>query len=227
MIKGKSVLAVIPARSGSKGLPNKNILELAGKPLIVWSIEAASESKYIDRLIISTDSKKIADVAKQYNCEVPFMRPSELSTDDANLNDVILHTLDMIGDPYDIVIILQPTSPLRDSEDIDHALEFMRENNVPTVVSVCSSNKPLHWHLTLETDGKLKPLYSSKFFFTNRQELPPTYIPNGALFIAKTDYFRNTKTFYTDLTLAFIMPPERSVDIDNRIDFFTAEAIIG
>ena len=227
MIKGKSVLAVIPARSGSKGLPNKNILELAGKPLIAWSIEAASESKYIDRLIISTDSKEIADAAKQYNCDVPFMRPPELATDDANLNDVILHALDKLEDPYDIVMVLQPTSPLRKSKDIDQALEFMQKNNILAVVSICSSNKPLHWHFTLETDGKLKPVFKNNIFYTNRQEHPPTYNPNGALYIAKTDYYRNIKTFYTCSTFAYLMPPERSVDIDNQIDFFTAEAIIG
>jgi len=227
VIKGKSVLAVIPARGGSKGLPNKNILELVGKPLIAWSIEAASDSKYIDRLIISTDSKEIADVAIKYNCEVPFMRPPELATDDANSNDVILHALDKLEHPYDIVILLQPTSPLRKSKDIDQALEFMQKNNVSVVVSVCSSNKPLYWHFTLGTDGNLKPLYNDKLFYTNRQELPLTYIPNGALYIAKTDYFRSKKTFYTGSTFAYLMPPERSVDIDNRIDFYTAEAIIG
>jgi len=226
MIKGKSVLAVIPARGGSKGLHRKNILPLAGKPLIVWTIEAAKKSKYIDRLIISTDSKEIADVAKQYNCEVPFMRPPELATDDANSNDVILHALDKLGDPYDIVMVLQPTSPLRESKDIDQALEFMQQNNVSAVVSICSSNKSLHWHFTLETDGKLKPVYEDKIIYTNRQELPLTYIPNGALYIAKTDYFRSKKTFYTDSTLAYLMPYERSVDIDNRIDFITVEAII-
>ena len=225
MIKGKSVLAVIPARGGSKGLPNKNILELAGKPLIAWSIEAASESKYIDRLIISTDSKEIADVAKQYNCEVPFMRPPELATDDANLNDVILHALDMIGDPYDIVIILQPTSPLRDSEDIDHALEFMRDNNVPTVVSVCKANKPLNWHFIVKVDGTLKPILQNKII-SNRQECESTYIPNGALYISKTEYFKSTNTFYNDLTIAYIMTQEKSVDIDSQFDFAIAESLI-
>jgi len=227
VIKGKSILAVIPARGGSKGLPKKNILELAGKALIAWSIEAASKSRYIDRLIISTDSKKIADVAKQYNCEVPFMRPPELATDDANSDEVILHALDKLGDKYDIVMVLQPTSPLRESKDIDQALELMQKNNISAVVSVCSSKKPLHWHFTLESDGKLKQIYKDKIFYTNRQELPITYSPNGALYIAKTDYFRSKKTFYTSSTFAYLMPPERSVDIDNQIDFFTAEAIIG
>ena len=223
----KKNIAIILARGGSKRLLKKNILDFGGKPLIAWSIEAASDSKYIDRLIISTDSKEIADVAIKYNCEVPFMRPPELATDDANSNDVILHALDKLEYPYDIVMLLQPTSPLRKSKDIDQALEFMQKNNVSVVVSVCSSNKPLYWHFTLGTDGNLKPLYKDKLFYTNRQELPLTYIPNGALYIAKTDYYRSKKTFYTGSTFAYLMPPERSVDIDNRIDFYTAEAIIG
>mgnify|MGYP001164840229 CR=1 FL=1 len=155
------------------------------------------------------------------------MRSVELATDDANSNDVILHALDILQEHYDIVIVLRPTSPLRESKDIDQALESMQKNNVSAVVSICSSNKPLHWHFTLETDGKLKPVCKDKIFYTNRQELLSTYIPNGALYIAKTDYFKSKKTFYTDSTLAYLMPPERSVDIDNRIDFFTAEAIIG
>jgi len=226
MINGESILAIIPARGGSKGLPNKNILELGGKPLIAWSIEAALDSKYIDRLIVSTDSKKIADAAKQNNCEVPFMRPPELATDDANSNDVILHALDKLGDLYDVVMVLQPTSPLRGSKDIDQALEFMQKNNISTIVSICRSNKPLHWHFTLETKGKLKPVYKDKNFYPNRQKLPLTYIPNGALYIAKTDYFRSEKTFYTSSTFAYLMPPERSVDIDKQIDFFTAEALL-
>ena len=187
----------------------------------------AKKSKYIDRCIVSTDDEGIAQVAKKYGCEVPFIRPVELATDDANSNDVILHALDILQEHYDIVIVLHPTSPLRESKDIDQALEFMRKNNVSVVVSVCSSNKPLYWHFTLGTDGNLKPLYNDKLFYTNRQELPLTYIPNGALYIAKTDYFISKKTFYTGSTFAYLMPPERSVDIDNRIDFFTAEAIIG
>ena len=133
----------------------------------------------------------------------------------------------MLEDQYDIVIVIQPTSPLRESYDIDHALELMVQENAPSIVSVCESNKPLYWHHTIEQDGKLKPVYPLEKIVINRQELSLTYMPNGAVFIAKTDYFRNEKTFYTDSTLAYIMHPERSVDIDNRIDFLTAEFLIG
>jgi len=226
VIRGKSVLAVIPARGGSKGLPNKNILEFAGKPLIAWSIEAALGSKYIDRFILSTDSQEIANVAKQYNCEVPFIRPGKLATDDANGNDVVLHVLDKIDGNYNIIIVLQPTSPLRTTDDIDQALEVMDHEEAPALVSVCKSSKPLHWHHTIEKDGTLKPVYLLKTIATNRQDQPPTYIPNGALYIAATNNFKDAKTFYTDSTLAYIMPLERSVDIDTQIDFYTAEALI-
>ena len=226
MINDQTVLAIIPARGGSKRLLRKNILKLAGKPLIAWSIEAAQGSKYINKCIVSTDDKEIAEVAKKNGCEVPFIRPPELATDDASSNDVIEHAINNLEEQYDIVMILQPTSPLRKAEDIDHALEFMRENNVPTVVSVCKANKPLNWHFIVKVDGTLKPILQNKII-SNRQECESTYIPNGALYIAKTDYFTSKKTFYTDSTLAYIMPHERSVDIDNRMDFFTAEAIIG
>ena len=229
MINNNRILGVIPARKGSKGLPGKNLKNLGDKPLIAWSIIEAKKSKYIDRCIVSTDDEEIAQLAKKYGCEVPFMRPAELATDDANVNDVFLHVLDLLREQYDILVVLQPTSPLRESEDIDHALEMIEHENVSAVVSVCKSNKPLPWHFTIEKDGVLKSVFPRKKLSVNRQELSPTYLPNGALFIAYTDFFRSKTTFYTESksTFAYIMPPERSVDIDNRIDFFTAEAIIG
>jgi len=226
MIDVKTILAVIPARGGSKGLPGKNILPLAGKPLIVWSIEAAKESKYIDTCIVSTDDDRIATVAEKYGCDVPFLRPEELATDESNSSDAILHALEKLEDRYDIVIILQPTSPLRTTEDIDNALELMIGKHAPIVVSICKSNKPIYWHYTLENNRTIKPVYPSKKIVSNRQEFPATYIPNGALYIAKVDYFKKTKTFYTDKTLGYIMPNERSVDIDSHIDFVLVKALI-
>ena len=226
MIHNNKVLGIIPARGGSKGLPGKNLKNLGGKPLIAWSIGEVKKSKYIDRCIVSTDDEGIAQVAKKYGCEVPFIRPVELATDDANSNDVILHALDILQDNYDIVTVLQPTSPLRKTEDIDYALEFMIEKNAQAVVSVCKSNKPIKWHFTIERDHTIKPVYLSEKIISNRQEHLPTYIPNGALYIAQTDYFKKEKTFYTDQTLAYVMLPGKSVDIDNQIDFLVAEALI-
>tara|TARA_S200000501_G_scaffold371931_1_gene415958 strand:+ start:354 stop:1049 length:696 start_codon:yes stop_codon:yes gene_type:complete len=226
MIDGQSILAIIPARSGSKGLPNKNILKLDGKPLIAWSIIEANKSKYIDKCIVSTNDRYIADISISYKCEVPFIRPCDLSTDKANLNDVIMHAIKTIDNQYDIVIVLQPTSPLRKSFDIDRALEIMMDRDAPTVVSVSQSNKPFHWNYVIEENGTLKPCTSIKNITTNRQQFPKTYLPNGALFISKVDYFIREISFYTNLTLAFVMPEERSIDIDSQIDFFTAQAII-
>ena len=124
MINNKTVIGIIPARSGSKGLLRKNLKNLCGKPLIAWSIIEAEKSKYIDRYIISTDDVEIARVAKKYGCDVPFLRPVELATDDANINDVILHALDILQERYEIVIVLQPTSPLRTAQDIDEAIRL-------------------------------------------------------------------------------------------------------
>ena len=125
MINTNSILAIIPARSGSKGLPNKNTLNLLDKPLIAWTIEAAKKSKYLDRLILSTDCDKISKIAQKYNCEVPFLRPKNLSTDISKGNDVIMHAIKTIKKEYDIIVVLQPTSPLRTNDDIDLALEHM------------------------------------------------------------------------------------------------------
>ena len=226
MIHNNKVLGIIPARGGSKGLPGKNLKNLGGKPLIAWSIEEVKKSKYIDRCIVSTDDEGIAQVAKKYGCEVPFIRPVELATDDANINDVIIHALDILQERYEIVIVLQPTSPLRKAKDIDDALELMDHENAPAVVSVSKSNKPIHWHYTVEKDGNLKPVFPRRELSTNRQELSQTFLPNGALFIAQTKFFRNNKTFYTESTFAFILPPERSIDIDTQIDFIMAQAIV-
>ena len=142
------------------------------------------------------------------------------------VNDVFLHVLDLLREQYDILVVLQPTSPLRESEDIDHALEMIEHENVSAVVSVCKSNKPLPWHFTIQKDGRLKSFFPLKKHSTNSRDFPQTFVPNGALFFGRVDFFRSNKSFYTELTIAYIMPPERSVDIDSRIDFLMAEAIV-
>jgi CMP-N-acetylneuraminic acid synthetase len=226
VINGKSILAIIPARGGSERLPDKNILPFAGKPLIVWSINAAKGSKYIDRIIVSTDDKKIADIAKKNDCNVPSLRPEELATNDASTNDIVIHILNLIQNNFDIVLILQPTSPLRESEDIDDGLEMMDRKNLPVIVSVCESGKPLNWHYTIEEDGRLKSLIIEDKFSTSQSEITKTYLPNGALFISETEFFRINKTFFTKSTSAYIMPPERSIDIDNQMDFLIGETLV-
>jgi CMP-N,N'-diacetyllegionaminic acid synthase len=228
MYNDKKVLAVIPARGGSKRLPNKNILDLAGKPLIAWTIEAAKKSKYIDTLIVSTDSQKIAKVCEKYGAKVPFMRPKELATDTANSIDVILHAIDFykkLGLNYEYIILLQPTSPLRTAEDIDDAFESFGEDT-KAVVSVCETEHPPLWSNTLPEDLSMKDFIRLKIKNKRSQDLPTYYRLNGAIYIADVEYMKINNGFIGEKTKAFIMPQERSVDIDSMVDFYFTEYLI-
>ncbi|MDB4173097.1 acylneuraminate cytidylyltransferase family protein, partial [bacterium] len=158
MINGQSVLAVIPARGGSKGLPGKNILKLKDKPLLAWTIEAAKESKYLDHVIVSTDNDDISKAAKDYGCDVPFLRPHELATDEASIYDVLVHALDQLKDSYDVLVLLQPTSPLRTFKDIDACLQILSDSNAPSCVSVCEASKSPNWMYWLDKEDHLTPI---------------------------------------------------------------------
>ena len=228
MSETNNYIAIILARGGSKGIKFKNLFKINNKPLIYWSIRDCLRSKKISSVWVSSDNLRILKYVKKFGAR-PILRPKKYAGDNSSSESAWLHAVNFLeakNIAISNIVGIQPTSPLRESKDIDQALELMQKNNISAVVSVCSSKKPLHWHFTLESDGKLKQIYKDKIFYTNRQELPITYSPNGALYIAKTDYFRSKKTFYTDSTLAYLMPYERSVDIDNRIDFITVEAII-
>ena len=219
-----SLLALIPARGGSKGIPRKNIRELCGKPLIAWSIEAAQKSKYIDRIIISTDDQEIADVARSYGAEVPFMRPHTLAQDNTPGVDPVLHALEQILG-YDEVLLLQPTSPLIKTEDIEGIVSFARAQEASCVVSLCESNKHPYWMYQLDESRKMLPFFQTQFSAT-RQELPPAFVLNGALYWAKTMWFEKKRSFFTENTLGYVMPPERSVDIDTLLDWEWVELLI-
>ena len=223
------VLAIIPARGGSKGVPKKNIRLLAGKPLIAYSIEQAKESKYISRAIVSTENEEIAEIAREWNAEV-IKRPKELARDDTPTIDVIIHVLDSLRkeEKYisDIVVLLQPTSPLRTSKDIDNAIElFLNNQNCLSLVSVTEFDHPPFWAMEIE-ENLLKPIFGEEYFRMRRQELPKAYRPNGAIFISTPRVLYEYKTFYTPKTIAYVMPPERSVDIDTEFDFLLAEFLI-
>ena len=226
VIKDKKVLGIIPARSGSKDLPRKNILPLAGKPLIVWTIEAANGSKYIDRCIVSTDGEKIAEVAEKYGGNVPFMRPVKLATDESTSESVILHAIDALPQKYDMIILLQPTSPLRTSENIDKALDLMLERGAPAIVSVVKTEHPPEWSFRLRNNLQMSELAVKLERGKRRQDYPPTYQLNGAIYAAETHYYLQKRTFIMENTLAFIMPPESSVDINSRLDLRIAELIM-
>lgn len=229
MYKGKRILAVIPARGGSKGLVGKNIRPFCGKPLISWTISEAKRSVYIDRILVSTDDPGIAAVSKRCGANVPFLRPKRFSGDKASSTDVVLHALDHIRkdkEEYDVVVLLQPTSPLRKAADIDGAIETLFLKKAKAVVSVAEADHSPLWMNTLPPDGNMKDFLNKKFVNVPRQELPRYFMPNGALFLSFSGQLRRVRGFYGNGTYAYVMPRERSVDIDNIFDFTLAEVLI-
>jgi len=214
----KKVLAVITARGGSKELPRKNILNLAGIPLIAWTIKAAKESKYITRVILSSDDDEIIQVAKKYDCDVPFRRPSKLATDEASSLDVIYHSIENVPG-YDYVILLQPTSPLRTSEDIDSAFELMMSLEANSCVSVCKVKKTPYWMFNLGEDKSLKRLLPLPEGAQYRQALPDAYELNGAIYILKIESLYSHRGLVTEQSIAYVMERSVSIDIDSLADF--------
>lgn len=223
MINGKSVLAIIPARGGSKGVPRKNIRDLAGKPLIAWTIEAARKSVYIDRVILSSDDPEIIDVAKSWGCDVPFIRPAELARDETPGIDPVIHALEKLPG-YDYAVLLQPTSPLRITEDIDASIARCEESGAPACVSVTEPAHHPHWMYTLNGTGVLRPLAEERGL--RRQDLPPVYALNGATYVAQVPWLVKSRTFLGVETHAYVMPPCRSIDIDTEQDLIVAACLL-
>lgn len=226
-----SLVAIIPARSGSKRLPNKNRKMLAGKPLIQWSIEAALASDSIDKVIVSTDSPEIAEIAVSCGADVPYLRPQALSSDTATCADVVENVLTHLfdeGEEYKYVALLQPTSPLRTSDDIDKAFQLLNKSDALGVVSVCPCEHPPLWSNTLPENNDMsdfiKPLLD---FRKSGNKLAQSYRLNGALCITQAKKFLEEKNFYFyDGLVAYKMSRERSVDIDHDIDIKLAECVI-
>ena len=228
MYKDLSVLGFIPARAGSKGIPGKNVIPLAGRPLLIYTLDAARKSEVFDHLIVSTDGEEIARIAIQEGADVPFIRPPELSTDDAKGIDVLHHTMRWLEDrgrKYNCVMVLQPTSPLRTAQDITGALDLFIKRNADAVVSVCEAEHHPWWSNTLSEDGRMDE-FLRPGIPANRQELPKYYRLNGAIYLARWDFIITRTTWFGPTTYAYIMPPERSVDIDDPVDFILAEALI-
>jgi CMP-N,N'-diacetyllegionaminic acid synthase len=222
VIGQRRVLAVIPARGGSKGLPGKNILQAGGKPLLAYSVEAGHLSKYIDRVIVSSDDDAIMNAARACGGDVPFRRPVALANDSATTVDVILHALNELPG-FDVVIVLQPTSPLRTSEDIDEACRIFERSDAPSCISVSLVEQSPYWMYTLGDNDRLRPLIAEGTQATRRQDLPAVYTANGAVYIADTGWLRERRTFVGDGTVAYLMPQSRSVDIDTAEDFVLFE----
>jgi CMP-N,N'-diacetyllegionaminic acid synthase len=223
MINGKKILAIIPARGGSKGVPGKNIKLLNNRPLIDYTIKAAAASKYIDRTIVSTDAENIATVAKRCGADVPFMRPDELAGDETPGIDVIFHGIEACPG-YDMVMILQPTSPFRTVEDIDAGVALFDRSQVKACVAVEPVKKHPAWCFSLDK-GFLQPPESSTNIY-QRQQFDAFYSLNGALYIADIDWLKQHRNFVSPQTLAYIMPAERSLDIDTQLDFRIADLLM-
>lgn len=226
MIDGRRVLAVIAARGGSKGLPRKNVLDLGGRPLVAWSVEAGRGTRTVDRLILSTDDDEIIAAARAAGCDVPFKRPPELATDTAAIADAMIHALDHVGEDFDYLVLLQATSPLRTAEDIDAAVAICHHSGASSCVSVAAPAKSPYWMVRIAEDGTLGRLLEPPPEADRRQDLPPAYAFNGAVYVVRVPWFRANRKFLADDTRAYVMTADRSVDVDTRIDLLLARAII-
>jgi len=217
MYKNKNFLAVIPARGGSKRLPGKNILDLCGKPIIAWSIEAGLNSSYIDKVVVSSDDDDILDTAKRFKAEI-IKRPKHLASDTASSFDVVKHAIDNL-ESYDYVVLLQPTSPLRNNQHIDKAIEFLEEKNADSIISVCEVNHSPLWSNTLQDDCSMNNFIKEEVINKRSQDLEKYYRLNGAIYICEISKFLKEREFFLgENVYAFIMNREHSIDIDEKID---------
>jgi N-acylneuraminate cytidylyltransferase len=225
MIENKKILAVIPARGGSKGIPNKNIKKVAGKPLIAWTIEAAKQSGFLDRIILSSENDSIIEVARKFGCEVPFVRPPELSGDDVPGIEPLLHAVTMLPN-YDYVVLLQPTSPLRTHDHIDDCIMYCISSKAKSCVSVTVSDKNPYWMYFLNERKKLKSVMSDGKKISCRQELPVIYTLNGAIYIFECKWLLANKILIDDDTVGYEMDQMCSIDIDYKYQFHIADLLL-
>jgi len=223
------ILGLIPARGGSKGVPGKNIKLLAGKPLIAYTVEQANAAKGIDKLILSTDDESIAKVAKEIGLEVPFMRPIELANDSAKSLDVVVHALDFLeqkGEVYDAVCLLQVTSPYRPDGSIDEAIELFKKTKPDSLVSVRKVPDEFnpHWTFKIKGDNRLQIATGEKHIIPRRQELPPAYHRDGAIYITSVSCIREKHSLLGDDIVAFPIDSPKLINIDTMDDWYEAEA---
>ncbi|GLR63044.1 pseudaminic acid cytidylyltransferase [Marinospirillum insulare] len=222
-------IAIIPARGGSKRLPGKNTKDLAGKPMIAWTIEAALKSKVFDYVFVSTDDKGIAKIAKEYGAKVPFLRPDELASDEATTNDVVTHLVKWFEQEHSqqasTIAILQPTSPLRNAQHIKEAMQLMEEKSAKAVVSVCEVEYPIQFCNTLGTDGSMDGFIKPKNL-KRTQDLEPYYRLNGAMYLFQRSYLNKLSKLYSSGTYAYLMSANQSADVDTLEDFQITEYIL-
>ncbi len=224
------ILAITPARGGSKRLPGKNIKNLNGKPLIQWTIDAALAVQEIARVMVTTDCEAIAEIAKQAGAEVPFIRPPELATDTSSSTDVIRHALDFYraqGEEFDFVLLLQPTSPIRSSDDIRCAIAQLKVHTADAVVSVCPCDHSPLWANTLPDDRSMADFIRHEVSQLRSQDLPDYYRINGAIYLTRVSrFYQENSLFLSSNIFAYVMDNESSVDIDHELDFLIAETVL-
>lgn len=221
------VLALIPARGGSKGVPGKNIKELGGRPLIAYTIVAALGSRYVDDVVVTTDDERIAKVAKDFGARVPFMRPAEFALDSSATIECVVHARDELlrqGERYDCLVLLQPTSPLRDSDDIDEAIEVFVGHGCEGVVSVSPAEQNPILIRSKDAWGRLSPLLNTSST-VRRQDMPEYYCVNGSIYVNRIDDL-SLDTSLNDNPIGYVMRGACAIDIDTIEDFKEAERII-
>jgi len=226
-----NILAIIPARGGSKGLPGKNIKPIFGKPLIGWTIEQARKSKYITEIFVSTDSQEIADIAETFGVTVPELRPTELASDTSTSASFVIYTIEKLrkeGKEFDYFLLLEPTSPLRKNEDIDSAIELAFAN--PERNSVVSLGEIHMEHpmiaKKIDENGNVMPFIEQKTILTHRQETDKAYFPYGVVYLVKTNHFMKTKKFYEESSLPYFIERWQCYEVDDIYDFLCIEAIL-
>lgn len=230
MLNGKRVLAIIPARGGSKRLPKKNILPLGGKPLIGWTIEVAQSSQNISTVMVSTDCSEIATISESFGAEVPYLRSAKLSNGHASSVDVVLDAINFYetqGEKFEYILLLQPTSPLRTSKDIDNAMDMLNSKAATGIISVVECEHSPLWCNTLPNDNSFYGFIPKKVMTKRSQDLESYYRINGAIYLIETTYFKEVKNFFNGPDIyAYIMEKSHSVDIDDEFDFKLAESLI-
>jgi CMP-N,N'-diacetyllegionaminic acid synthase len=223
------MLALIPARGGSKGIPRKNIRMLGGKPLISYAITAALNAKNIDRVIVTTEDKEIANIASSNGAEIPFLRPKELAQDDSKAIDAYIYTVEKLNEELDekisSFIVILPTNPFVISEDIDNAIQLFKNKNADSVMSYTDASHPPLWAKKISEDLKVSNYFDLKDQLLNRQDIPHAYMPNGSIFIFRLSLLKSNR-YLSDNSYGYIMPRERSIDIDTYLDFEYAEFLM-
>lgn len=224
MIENKKILAIIPARGGSKGIPRKNVKAISGKPMIQYTIEAAKECPYIDKVVVSTEDEEIADISMRAGAIVPFSRPEELATDEAKTIDVVMHAVEFYerkAERFDIIVLLQPTSPLRNAEDITKALEYFMRNEQRSLVTVSEVSESPILMRNFNKENKLEKILEEDSD-VRRQDMKKFYRINGAIYINKASEL-NANTSFNDNEMGFVLTQEHGIDVDEPQDLVVAE----